>query len=186
VQLIVVTKCNPRRAGCDLLQQLQPFRADAIFEQRKPSGIAARSRQAFDKAGGDRIGDVREHDRHDLGRSLQRRRCSAVGRQYDVGGQRNQFPRISAAVGLADSPTRIDPHVAPRAPAHLLQPLQNAACRVCPCGSSATPISSPIRLTLSGCCARAASGHAIAAPPNSVMNSRRFTAQCLRSLRPEG
>jgi hypothetical protein len=25
-----------------------------------------------------------------------------------------------------------------------------------------------------GCCARAASGHAAAAPPNSVMNSRRF------------
>jgi hypothetical protein len=26
----------------------------------------------------------------------------------------------------------------------------------------------------SGCCARAASGHATAAPPRSVMNSRRF------------
>src|SRR5262245_25343930 len=29
------------------------------------------------------------------------------------------------------------------------------------------------------CCARATSGHA-AAPPTSVMNSRRFTAQCLQ------
>ena len=27
-------------------------------------------------------------------------------------------------------------------------------------------------------CARAASGHAAAAPPSSVMNSRRLTAQC--------
>jgi hypothetical protein len=31
-----------------------------------------------------------------------------------------------------------------------------------------------------GCCARAARGHAAAAPPSSPMNSRRFTAQCLR------
>jgi len=30
---------------------------------------------------------------------------------------------------------------------------------------------------LPACCARAASGHATA-PPRSVMNSRRFTAQC--------
>ena len=27
---------------------------------------------------------------------------------------------------------------------------------------------------IAGCCARAASGHATAAPPSSVMNSRRF------------
>jgi hypothetical protein len=33
----------------------------------------------------------------------------------------------------------------------------------------------PIRGTLWDCCARAASGHAAAAPPSSVMNSRRFT-----------
>jgi len=27
---------------------------------------------------------------------------------------------------------------------------------------------------IAGCCAHAASGHAVAAPPSSVMNSRRF------------
>jgi hypothetical protein len=32
----------------------------------------------------------------------------------------------------------------------------------------------PIRRILSACCARAASGHATAAPPSSVMKSRRF------------
>src|SRR5262249_6747755 len=32
---------------------------------------------------------------------------------------------------------------------------------------------------IAGCCARAASGHAAAAPPSSVMNVRRFTALCL-------
>jgi uncharacterized protein YchJ len=32
----------------------------------------------------------------------------------------------------------------------------------------------PIVGTFAGCCARAASGHAAAAPPRRVMNSRRF------------
>jgi hypothetical protein len=32
----------------------------------------------------------------------------------------------------------------------------------------------PMRRIRSGCCARAARGHAVAAPPRSVMNSRRF------------
>src|SRR5215470_20262933 len=35
------------------------------------------------------------------------------------------------------------------------------------------------------CCARAASGHA-AAPPSSVMKSRRFTARCLPCFRVKG
>ena len=39
---------------------------------------------------------------------------------------------------------------------------------------------------IAGCCARAASGHAAAAPPSSVMNSRRFTARCLPCFRPKG
>jgi winged helix-turn helix protein len=40
--------------------------------------------------------------------------------------------------------------------------------------SSASGISTPMRRTRSPCCARAASGHAAAALPNSVMNVRRF------------
>jgi hypothetical protein len=38
----------------------------------------------------------------------------------------------------------------------------------------------PTRLTRSVCCARAASGHAAAAPPSSVMNSRRVLIRSLR------
>jgi hypothetical protein len=38
---------------------------------------------------------------------------------------------------------------------------------------SANPINAPTRRMRSACCARAASGQA-AAPPSSVMNSRRF------------
>src|SRR5262249_32971216 len=42
--------------------------------------------------------------------------------------------------------------------------------------------SNPVRMIpitgIAGCCARAASGHATAAPPSSVIKSRRFTARC--------
>ena len=51
-------------AGRDLFQQLQPFPAQAVFERDETGGIAARSRQAVDVAGTDRIGDGREHDWH--------------------------------------------------------------------------------------------------------------------------
>ena len=43
--------------GAISLEQFQPFRAHAVFEQREPGGVAARPRQALDEAGADRIGD---------------------------------------------------------------------------------------------------------------------------------
>ena len=47
--------------------------------------------------------------------------------------------------------------------------------RACPSGSRAAwDMSTPMRRICSRCCARAASGHAAAAPPSSVMNSRRL------------
>jgi hypothetical protein len=55
---------SPRHARRDLLEQLQPFAADAIFEREKAGDVAARSRQSVDEAGADRIGNYREHDRH--------------------------------------------------------------------------------------------------------------------------
>jgi len=65
--------------------------------------------------------------------------------------------------------------VAADAPARLLQPLQERPdvgleFRIVR-GSGQEY---PIRRIRSGCCARAASGHAVAAPPRTAMNSRRF------------
>src|SRR6516225_5368651 len=48
----------------DLFQQLQPFRAQAVFEGGEAGGIATRPREAIDKASADRIGNDHEHDRH--------------------------------------------------------------------------------------------------------------------------
>ena len=48
---------HSRHARRDLLEQLQPFPADAVFENAETGGVAARPRQAVDEAGADRIGD---------------------------------------------------------------------------------------------------------------------------------
>ena len=49
---------HARHARRDLLEQLQPFSAQAVFELHKTGGVAARPRQAIDEAGADRIGDI--------------------------------------------------------------------------------------------------------------------------------
>ena len=46
----------------DLLQQLQPFPAQAILENHEPGDIAARPRQRIDEARTDRIGDACKYD----------------------------------------------------------------------------------------------------------------------------
>jgi hypothetical protein len=48
--------------------------------------------------------------------------------------------------------------------------------------SPAPPISTPTRRIRSPCCARAASGHAAAAPPSSVMNCRRLLRNSIQKI----
>src|SRR6516165_997763 len=61
-----------RHARSDLFEQFQPFRAHTVFKCDKPSGVAARTRHAGDKAGADRINGGGEHDWYRSGRLLQR------------------------------------------------------------------------------------------------------------------
>ena len=51
-------------ARSDLFEQLQPFRADAIFVQHKTSSVAARPRESFHETGADRFSDLHENDRY--------------------------------------------------------------------------------------------------------------------------
>ena len=63
-------------------------------------------------------------------------------------------------------------------------PCRNAPIRAMDSGSSAARfMSTPIRRIRSPCCARAATGHAAAAPPMSLMNSRRRIAIVLEEGR---
>jgi hypothetical protein len=80
--------------------------------------------------------------------------------------------KSETAVGIARGPAVVDPHITADSPC---SPCANAAMRADASGSSAaSAIRAPMRRIRSACCARAASGHAAAAPPRSVMNSRRF------------
>jgi hypothetical protein len=57
---------------------------------------------------------------------------------------------------------------------HVRSPCRKAAMSTCASGSlSAGPISTPIRRTMSGCCARTASGHAIAELAIALVKLRR-------------
>jgi hypothetical protein len=58
-----------RHGRRDLLEKLQPFSGDAIFELSKTGGVAARLGQAADQARSDRVGGVDEHHRHFIGGS---------------------------------------------------------------------------------------------------------------------
>ncbi|HEY5130994.1 MAG TPA: hypothetical protein VIJ35_27510 [Bradyrhizobium sp.] len=107
-----------RHARHDLLEQLQPFPADAVFESHETRGVAARPRQAADEAAADRIDDDREHDRHGAGRLQQRPHWSGAMGQDDVRRERGQFRRVSANLGgIGAGPAGVDPHVAADDPA---------------------------------------------------------------------
>jgi hypothetical protein len=166
----------PRHAGRDLLEQLQPFPAYAVFVNGEPGRVAARLCHACDETRTDRIDDDREHDRNGS-RGLQQRchDCGAGRSHEDVGRNCDQFGRVPLDVA-GIGPAGIDPQIATLAPSQLAErACVNAACRACPSASfAARYVSTPMRRTRSSCCARATSGHDTAAPPSSVVNSRRL------------
>src|SRR5215472_18459060 len=108
----------------DLLEQFQPFAADAVFIQHEAGSVAAGPGEGFDEAGAYRFGDLHEHDRYRAS-GLQQwpRACTASG-QDDVGCERGQFRRASAnALGVARSPADVNANVAAIDPARLRQRL---------------------------------------------------------------
>src|SRR5260370_39814523 len=71
-------------ARCDLLEQFQPFPAQAIFELDETGCIAAWSRQAINEPGADRVGHYHKHDMHGASRLEQWRYDHAAIREDDV------------------------------------------------------------------------------------------------------
>src|SRR5262249_39698720 len=155
---------------------LQPFTAKAVFKRGKAGGVAARLREAIDKACADRVSDQREHDWHAAGRLQQRCYGACARRHNNVRCKHGQLCRVFAElVGVAHPPPIFDLEVVPDRPAQTLKLLHKGHNARCASMSSADRfISMPTRRTLLFW-ARDASGHA-AAPPTNVMNSRRFIA----------
>src|SRR5215510_15529072 len=62
-QFRIEYECDALDARRNLFEQLQPFACQRELDVRESGRITARTRQAFDKAFSDRIGDHREDDR---------------------------------------------------------------------------------------------------------------------------
>ena len=115
---------RPGYARRNLLEQLQPFRAQTVFELHKAGGVAARPRQTIDDAGADWIRSEHEHDRYGAS-CLKQPLHGPASRKYDVRREGGQFRRmVGNAVGIARAPAILDPHILPISPAHLLERLQ--------------------------------------------------------------
>src|SRR6516164_4064623 len=116
---------HPFYAGRDLLKQFQPFCADAVFERRKSSDVAAWAREAVNKAGADRIRHQHENDRHGASYLLQRSSGLLASGQDYVRRERDQFGRILPKTRyIAQGEAVVDLHIAALGPAQLLQLFQ--------------------------------------------------------------
>ena len=150
------------------------FAASSTAEEAHAGDIAARPVEAGDEANSDRVGADREHDRNRRGGGFRGKRRS-VARCDDhchlaadqIGRQRWQ------PIVLILRPAVFDRDVLTFDIAGLLQALTECGHTKARAAAGGPPLRKPIT-GIAGCCARAASGHA-AAPPSSVMNSRRFT-----------
>ena len=174
--------CRVAKDGCsrhawrDLLEQLQPFAAHAEFECHESGGVAARPRQAVDKAGADRIGTTG----NTMGTVRVACRNGATvelpwARMTSGASAANSAACLRISAASAAGPANIDLHVAadrssPIAPGLLERPTARleiphrrrawAAARQCAERARAA--------------ARALRAAIAAALPSSAMNSRRL------------
>ena len=122
-----------------------------------------------------------ENDRDRRGRCFSRDRAiGETGRRdyryattYQLGNQCRQ-----PTIVLASHPVILDAHILAFKVTRFTQSLAEIRLALRGALSAVAPLMKPTT-GIAGCCARAVGGHAAAAPPSSVMNSRRFTAQYL-------
>ena len=87
----------------------------------------------------------------------------------------NSSECVAYAFGIGSYKPNIDPDISSFGPTQFLEFRAKRFDAVLRSGSDSSPnMSTPMRRVLSLCCARAANGHATAAPPSTAMNSRRF------------
>jgi hypothetical protein len=95
-------------------------------------------------------------------------------RENDIDLESDELGRdLGKAFGAPLRPANLDCDVSALGPAEFAQSLHKAAVHGPQVEGVAVP-RNPMVCSFAGCCARAASGHATAAPPSSVMNSRRL------------
>ena len=170
-------------AGTSSRRSSSRFAANSSTEKIDPGQVAARPGEAGDKTKPDRVFADDEDDRDRRGCRLGRqRRQGASGRGDHGDPPANQFGRQRRQpIDIDSRPSGIrSPRSRPR---HSRSPSGPGEMRADGPRTPSGDVASRNPITgIAGCCARAASGHAAAAPPSSVMNSRRF----IRSPRRRG
>ena len=163
---------KPAETGDDLAQDFEPLGGRISRLGRQAGDVAARPRQARDETAPNRVRRQREHDRDRRGCPLGCRDRGARG-DDDVDLSVDELGHdLGIALDTSLCPAILDRHVAALCPAELAQSPHKGGGPMGPGRGRADAEESDGR-HLPGCCARAASGHAAAAPPSSVMNSRR-------------
>ena len=163
-----------RRLGHELAQQLQPLRPQHAGEKAHAGDVAARPVEAGDEAVPDRIAPGREDDRNRRGRGLGRERRNGCSPTITATGR-----RIRSAASAGSRSDLICPPSDIRSrrsgPRQSRLPSGPGGTRSRGASQSASDVLRRNPTTgIAGCCARAASGHAAAAPPRTPRNSRRL------------
>src|SRR5262249_38385116 len=117
-QIGITNNSRSPHARRDLLQQLKPFDAEAVFEIDEAGGITAWPSETRDETGAHRIGNIHEHDWDGAGRPKQRTHGRSASGQDDIRRQLDQLRHISAnTIEIADGPAVVYLHIAADSPA---------------------------------------------------------------------
>jgi hypothetical protein len=165
---------DAREAGNGVLEQSEAFGDQFRAKKGIPCNIPAWSGEADDQFITNRIGHATHDDRDYAGCLFG---CASWRRTYhddDVNLEPNQISReLRESICIPIPVASLDRYVQTLGVTELAQPVVKSNGP----GVSVEPgFNTPIRGSFPFCWALAASGHAAAAPPNSLMNSRRFIA----------
>ena len=166
---------NPNGLGHQVVQEPQPLGHNFSDEKIDAGRIAARPGKAGDQTQLDRVFADAEDDRDRRGRSFGRKCSSSKAGRGDHGhatADEVSHERRQAIV-LALQPVVLDHHVLALDVAGFVEAFAERS-RLGARQASADRLLTKPTTGIAGCCARAANGPRSAAPPASVMNSRRF------------
>ena len=165
---------QPAETGDNLAQEFEPLASKIGLLDRQAGDVAARSRQARDQAGADRVSATAKTIGMTDVACFAARTAAVPDVTMTSTLSRTNSAAISAKRSLRPSAQRYS--IATVRPS--IQPSSRSRCTKAAThwllAEGVPAPKNPMVGSFPGCCARAASGHAAAAPPSSVMNSRRL------------
>jgi hypothetical protein len=130
---------QPAQVWHKLAQNFQSLGCKISLLERQPSDVAARSRQARDKACANRVASCSEDDGDDRCRLLCRPDCCGPRRDNDINLVPDELSRdLGIVLGASRRPANLDRDVAAVDPAEAAQPLHECGGPMKACPSQET------------------------------------------------